>query len=596
MRTWSIFLAAAIAGQIVAAAQQRDPARVSRTAPAGRAAVSGVVVTDEPTPVPVRRAVVKIQGGANTATRGAITDDGGRFAVEDLPAGRYTVVVSKPGWPVSHYGARQSWRPPGIVLALGDGQRVADLTVKMARGAVITGRLSDSGGRPLASARLDLMQVRTIAGGRRLVSVNQNVSTDDRGDYRLYGIAPGTYVLAVLPWFSSLRDGDGFRITTADDLRQIDNPPSAAGGPADPVPVFKYAPTYYPGTIEPARAMLITVGASEERMGIDFAIARVGTTRMEGTVSTPDGTVLYPMEVTLRSVVADVEGPPVLLRASANTDGEFVFSSVSPGQYQLRATGASANVIAVRSEGLRPAGDDYGVVDNVTVTAAGPMTVRLTLQPTATIERRVVFEKQSPEKPDLEQFEARLIRADDAEAAMRVLSWNRLTVQDTFASSVLPGHYFFEARPQSTTSGWMLKSVTVDGIDVTLNGFDILPGETRKRMTITFTDRVSELTGTLTDALSRPAPEYFVLVFPADTSHWTERSGCMRPPVRPASDGRFSVTALPAGNYLIAALSSFDDLDYLDPGFLEQLRPVSLPVTIREGERTTQDIRLAGTP
>src|SRR5690606_30415415 len=74
----------------------------------GGAIISGVVVTTDATPRPVRRAVVRITGAGGERT--VVTDDEGRFSIDDLPAGRFGIVASRPGYVTMAYGAR---RPGG---------------------------------------------------------------------------------------------------------------------------------------------------------------------------------------------------------------------------------------------------------------------------------------------------------------------------------------------------------------------------------------------------------------------------------------------------------------------------------------------------
>ena len=63
---------------------------------------------------------------------------------------------------------------------------------------------------------------------------------------------------------------------------------------------------------------------------------------------------------------------------------------------------------------------------------------------------------------------------------------------------------------------------------------------------------------------------------------------------RPASDGRFSFGGLPAGEYRLAAVSEVEQGQWFDPAFLRQLLGASITVSLNDGERKTQDLRLAG--
>ena len=92
----------------------------------------------------------------------------------------------------------------------------------------------------------------------------------------------------------------------------------------------------------------------------------------------------------------------------------------------------------------------------------------------------------------------------------------------------------------------------------------------------TLTDQHTELSGTLQSAANVPAPDYFVVVFSPDRSVW--RLGARRVQfTRPSTDGRFSFRDLPAGDYLIAALTDMEPSDLGDGSFLESLIPGAVP-------------------
>jgi hypothetical protein len=89
-----------------------------------------------------------------------------------------------------------------------------------------------------------------------------------------------------------------------------------------------------------------------------------------------------------------------------------------------------------------------------------------------------------------------------------------------------------------------------------------------------------------------PAPDYFVVVFPADRTLW--RPGSRRvQTARPATDGGFSIRGLPAGEYLIGALTDLDPADVHDPAFLEQVAAAGIRIQLANGEQKRQDIQIA---
>jgi hypothetical protein len=107
---------------------------------------------------------------------------------------------------------------------------------------------------------------------------------------------------------------------------------------------------------------------------------------------------------------------------------------------------------------------------------------------------------------------------------------------------------------------------------------------------LTLTDRPSELSGTFRAASGQAAPEFFVVVLPADRALWP--SARRLKSTRPASDGRFAFSGLPAGDYFIAALTDLDPDAWRQSAFLEQAAGAAVRVTLSEGGRTNQDLSI----
>ena len=132
---------------ILIALAAQAPARDTTIAPAtGTASLAGTIVTDGPSPRPVRRAIVTVNSSDRLIGRTAVTNDSGHFLVTNLPAGRFTVSVAKRGWVTASYGAKAVGRA-GSSLPLPDGQR-ATIRIPLMRGAVITGTVRDQNGLP----------------------------------------------------------------------------------------------------------------------------------------------------------------------------------------------------------------------------------------------------------------------------------------------------------------------------------------------------------------------------------------------------------------------------------------------------------------
>ena len=147
----SLAVVAPLGAQIV----QRDTLAV----PKGNAVVSGVVMTDDATPQPLRRAQVTITSTDQPVLKTVFTDAAGRFSVADLPAGKYSLSAVKGGYVRMSYGAKRHNRP-GTPINLGEGQRLTGLNLRLPKGGVITGTIVDETGLPAVGAQVRLLEYR----------------------------------------------------------------------------------------------------------------------------------------------------------------------------------------------------------------------------------------------------------------------------------------------------------------------------------------------------------------------------------------------------------------------------------------------------
>src|SRR5262249_27905753 len=143
--------------------------------------------------------------------RSTTTGPDGLYEFKELPASRYTVTVSKGSYVTLAYGQTRPMQQ-GRPIELGENQALDKVDVALPRGAVITGRVIDEFGEPVADANVMPMQQRFLPGGRRLTPMGRNSSTNDAGEFRIFGLAPGQYYVGV-----SVRDPASFGGTENDD-------------------------------------------------------------------------------------------------------------------------------------------------------------------------------------------------------------------------------------------------------------------------------------------------------------------------------------------------------------------------------------------
>jgi len=637
------------------AAQNRDAATPPR--PSGTASIAGTVVTDEATPRPLRRATVTLSAGALALPQVAVTDDSGAFVFQGLPAGTYSLAVTRNGYVAAFYGAKHPGKGPGVPIALADGQRLDRIMLKALRGSVISGTVRDQGGQPLVGTQVQVTEIQTVNGQRRANPAAQNVMTDDRGIYRAFGLAPGSYVvLARSAGLGALLSSESRQIT-GDEIRWAQqatssNAATAGAAPAALTPAppsgqsVTYTSVYYPGTPDPASASLVSVGPGEEREGIDFAAMLVPTAKISGTVVDPNGQNPQTAQVSLVPVQSDATDMlgaifgAIGLAGRGVQDGKFVLTGVTPGRYKLTVRGTPAQPGGAPAAPRQP-GDDFAMMfggraggpggpgnlwasEDITVDGRDISNMMLRLQPGMNVSGQIVYEATTAKPPAT--FASTQLSlspmpkpgsSSDPMSSMLSSMMGGITAtiahDGTFsAKGIVPDRYRVQIMGPGMLGGlaslaaavgqadslppdiWTVKSITLDGRDVTDTAFEVRPGEDVTGLVLTLTDRPSELSGRLLDHAGNPALGFPIVVFSTDRTQWTMGSRRVRQ-VRPSSDGKYRVTGLPAGEYFVGAVTDLDPNDLWDTVFLEQLAASgSLKVTLADGEKKTQDLKLAG--
>jgi hypothetical protein len=587
------------------AAIAQAPARdAAKPAPVGTATLSGRIVSDDADARPLRRVRVGITTTDRQVGRTTVTDDEGRFGFQALPAGRYMLTTSKQGYVTTAYGAKRPNRP-GTALVLADGQHLTSLTVRMTRGSVISGVLVDQNGEPFSGAQVSAMQNRFVGTGQRSLVPVSSGQTDDRGQYRIWGLAAGDYVISASAGFSQMRDSEIARLTDADIKRAMSEVASGTarpGGPsstaADSVPrprTIGYASVFYPGTPVAAQAVSIKLGVAEERTGVDFQLSLVPTAKVEGSVVVPEG--ISPQTIMVQMIGSNPQGFMLDLfrRSTPTADGTFTFAGVAPGPYAVIAQAQPAAPPGGRPTGPAgpPRAPSHWARADVTIDGQDISGVSLTLQPGMVVAGRIQLEGTSAQPPDLSRIRINLQPVQSAGEVSLGLMQSQPDATGAFSiAGVTPGRYRLmafipSARPDTA---WQLKSSVLFGRDTLDTPVDLREGT--DSAIVTFTDRTTELNGTIQDAGGQPAPEYHVVVFARDKAYWTAQSRRIRT-VRPAADGKYVMPNLPPGEYLMTAVTDMEPGEWFDPAFLEVLSRSAIALTIGDGEKKTQDLRLA---
>jgi hypothetical protein len=547
-----------------------QPQRTTQPAPTGK--ISGRVLTAD-NGRPVSRARVMLSA-SQFQGRSALTDNAGSFELTELPEGRFTLTVSKTGFITLTYGQRRPLQA-GTPIQLATGQEIKGVEFRLPRGSAISGRVLDENGEAMPGTQVSVMAYRFSQGARQLVPAG-NAQTDDRGEYRVWGLNPGDYYVSASP--QTFNGGPGGPGGPGRGGR---------GGPASPSdsPPIAYAPTYYPGVPSVDQARAITIGLSADVTEISFNVLLVQTSHISGRVMNPDGSAATSGMVNLfrdAQTGGGGRGGPFggSFGSRIQAGGQFVINNVPPGRYSLRARGQVNKAQMFASMPLSVTGGDMSDLF-VALAPAASIAGSITLQNTHTTPAA-----------DVTQFGVSISSTDPGPGGSGGPGQSGNARADRTGNFTLDG---IEPGPRlvraQTPRGWALKSVIADGRESIDTPIEFRPGQKLTGVTLVFTDRISEVDGTVTDAQGSPVTEYTVLAFPDDGALWRPQSRQIMT-TRPDQNGKYQLRGLPAGRYYLAVIDPAEQGEWYDPAFLEQHRPGAQSLTLSDGDVRTQDFKI----
>ena len=555
------------------------PARDVQVPREGTAAIRGGVV-DGATGAPIRRAAVSLvieepdrEGSRVVATT---ADALGQFEFTGVPAGRVQVTASR----VGYFDYDNVWNgepeePQWQMVA--PGQRIQGVRIALFRGGVVAGRVIDEFGEPAVGIEIEVLRREPgdRGGSVRATSSSITPTTDDTGAFRVWGLAPGDYLVGARP------------------NRFVADPPADADSRRD-----GYASTYYPGTpsLSDARAVRVTPG--KDTAGVSFGLVPVPLSTIRGTVLLPPDTSGRAVNLSVGLVAPQRLDGYVTRGARLRDDGSFELTRVAPGTYQVTAR-------HVQQGGV----EYYGTTD-VEVTGADLDGVTIPMRAGAIVRGRVVNEQGEPVGvPVMVTLSAADAGRAPTPRPARTFSDGSFRLEGAFGAQhvralearMIPGaevpginvralqDVTAATRPLTT---WWLKSIVLNGRDVTDESVDFDRGNVS--LDITMTNRASSVRGTVSWNRTKGGRRPSVVVFVDDDSRWARLSRLVG-----ASEvdeaGRFDVRGLPPGDrYLAVAVEGVARAVLARPEMLQALRPFATPLRIDDGG--THEVALTAVP
>ena len=461
------------------------------------------------------------------STSYATTDAEGRFAFDNLPPGRFRLSAEKTGFAPQEFGARVYGRP-GTVLALDRGMQLKGLALRITPQGAVSGKVTDEDGDPIAGAAVQLLRTSYIEGRPQLTATGFT-QTNDLGEYRIFGVNPGRYYLSA----STARSFD----------KKDDN----------------FAPTYFPGTIDPAVAGRLEIIAGLQLRSIDLTLRKTPVLNVKGKFSGP-GHEQSTRSGTMQLYPRGLIGLAALMRnftTIRGTAGVFEFPNVLPGSYVLVADQAEDK------------DKHYFARIPVEVGNSSIDDLHVTLSEGVEIQGRIRMEGQA----DVSLAGAMVfLRPRDVQTGANVNT--RIKPDGTFTlASVPPGWH--RVNLVTLPPALYLKSIRYGQDDALLNGFNATGPN---QLEIVLSSKGGAVDGQTTAGarvglIPRSGlPEYYKV---------TTADG----------DGRFAFRGVAPGDYVLLASEEIDAGRFSDPELLTQFESSGEAVSIKEGSRETKQLK-----
>jgi hypothetical protein len=418
----------------------------------------------------------------------------------------------------------------------------------------ISGRVADESGRPIAGVPVVIRQSGYGSDGERALHHAGRGITNDRGEYRIFGLKPGAYYALAA----------SAEQTFEEYLRESGTPVAW-----DEILGSGYVPTYYPQGTDPASARTLNVGPGSELRSIDFTLIRQPVFRVRGRL--PDnGTKLEPDLIWLVSKTRTDGAGSIGGEVSGS---RFEIENVVPGSYWIRANSGEVPLLMGSVDVF------HGDVDNVVFDRIRGFPVG-----GFAIEGHVRFEGRTPSLHPEHRPQLNLAPKGESIDDRSTL----INGDGTFAfSGVIPGVYRFwiGSLPPDT----YIKSARRGDSDV-LNTLTV-SGPVTDLLEVLLSTRAGQIDGTVTDKDGKPKQNAVVVLLPVRQAD--------RIPARVKVTGsdqnsHFIIQAIAPGDYLLFAWENLEPYRYYDPEFVRELEALGLPVKVSED--STQKVQLRVIP
>jgi hypothetical protein len=565
---------------VVSTGQEKAPA-----APATKATSISGTVTRADTHLPLKNVQVTIMGRSEGSSdvddeiesaqgyQSSIhTDEKGHFEFADVAPGTYYLRAA-------HTGMVMKGSQPGnaqlIKLQAGQSQ---SLSLIMLPGGAITGRVLNEEGEPMQNVAVAAMRYAYTIGGLRLADA-KSATSDDKGEYRLFGLKPGSYLLMADTTRGAYEDGN---VAMALGTHQ------RAGAAKQDQKI--YAPTYYQNESSPEQASPIVLKPGEETQA-NFALVRVSGHHISGKLSgVPTPKPGDKPEQSRCFVMARRAGSPfpVAYALVVDKDSSFDLGPIVPGKYTITA-------MQPQSEGT-VTGSKEVVVSSTDVTG-----VNLSLH-TGSTQIRGVIRAEGDAKLDYSKLYVVLMPAGDSETPSEPAEvadgfgngsgYAQVGKDGSFKLDVEPSTKPYQVVLSARGAGledWFTSKILFAGKDVVESGLKVTDGEQRT-MEVIVSDKGAMLEGTILDGEKKPFPNAQVIAVPSDPK--LRKRYALLQQTTADQLGHFKLRGVRPGEYVVLSLEDAEEQPFMEDGFLKKNSAQAQTVKAEAGVKQKLELQI----
>jgi 5-hydroxyisourate hydrolase-like protein (transthyretin family) len=506
------------------------------------------------------------------------TEMDGKFAFKDLDAGPYRLTAARNGYPIQVYGQKAGKGSRGTIVNVRPGESVRDITFRLVPGGVVSGRIRDVAGEPVAGLAVSLMRSGYDESGKKtLWNVDQR-ETDDRGEYRFYWIEPGRYSV-----MASRAEGYRSRNVIVDR----------------PLPRV-----FYPGTLDPENASTIEVQPGAELGAIDIVLPNVSGYRVSGRLveaSTGKPPKSASIEISPKkpaSIVIHDNGGFTDVQYNSTT-GAFQMRNVLPGSYWLAArvqSNFNEPLSADRLAELRTAEDLWLVAFNTAaqsqtaIDVAGADLNDLVLTLNKGISIPAHFRVEGQDLATIKGWDSIRVGLQANSGGGGWAQSSRMNAEGIArVDNVMPAEYDVSVD-YATAKDFYVKELLYGRTDA-LNDPVRISEQAPATFTVLLSTKVGRLEGLLTDALSQPVSGADVMLIPDRR----DQKRLFKSAVTD-SDGRFVFPSLAPGDYKVFSWEALEQGAYFDKDVLSRYETQGRSVRIQESSKETVDLKIIPAP